>query len=205
VVHAGPGIPRESIGGDITYRWHVNGAVTAPATLHYRSDAPSQILYTLQVDAAHADGSMNMAQLEILSPNALLSPVAHISVRCQLYVNGSYGIGNSVFICPGNTTAPSQSMRVETHIPVMPSPGGQVTYHWELPDGSNSPNQTVTIAPGATESSALVSWTVTLTPDSPDGVYRLSLITTAPNSSRITLSYFTKACAGYVTPTLTLG
>jgi hypothetical protein len=91
-------------------------------------------------------------------------------------------------------------MHVETHIPVMPSPGGQVTCHWELPDGPNSPDQTVTVAPGATESSALVSWTATLTPDSPDDVYQLSLITTAPNSSRITLSYFTKACVGYGDP-----
>jgi hypothetical protein len=205
VVQAAPGVPRESIGGDIIYRWHVNGSVTAPSTLHYRWDEDSTLRYTLNVDAAVADGSMNTVQLEIMSPNPLLSPVAHISVRCQMYVNGGYGIGQYYFICPGNTNAPSQSMHIETHIPVMPSPGGQVTYHWELPDGSNSPDQTVTIAPGARESSALVSWTITLTPDSPDGVYRLSLITTAPNSDRLALSYFTKTCAGYVTPTLTLG
>jgi hypothetical protein len=204
-VHADPGVPSESTGGDINYRWHVNGAVTAPSTLHYRWAADNGIRYTLNVDAAAADGSVNTVQLEIMSPNPLLSPVAHISVRCQMSVNGGYGIGQYFFICPGNSSAASQDMRIATHIPVMPSPGGQVTYHWELPDGSNSPDQTVTIAPGATESSERVSWTVTLTPDSPDGVYRLSLITTAPNSDRLALSYFTKACAGYVTPTLTLG
>jgi hypothetical protein len=208
VVHAHPSVPRNATGGAITYRWHVNGAVTTSGTLQYRWDAApggNDLTYPIDVDAATADGSTTTVQVEIVSPNALLSPPAHISVRCQLYVNGGYGIGNLVYLCPGNTTRTSQDFRAATHIPVTPSPGGQVTYHWELPDGSNSPDQTVSIAPGATQSADVVSWTVTLTPDSPDGTYRLSLITTAPNSDRLTLDYITKACAGAVTPTLTLG
>lgn len=33
-----PKVPRESTGGLITYRWHVNGAVTDPSTARYTWD-----------------------------------------------------------------------------------------------------------------------------------------------------------------------
>jgi hypothetical protein len=202
VVQADPGVPSESTGGDIIYRWHVNGTVTAPSTLHYQWAGDNALRYTLNVDAAVADGSMNTVQLEIMSPNALLSPVAHISVRCQMYVNGGTGLGTGIYNC--QNMLPQHFTR-DGHIPVAPSPGGQVTYHWELPDGSHSPDQTVDIPPGATQSPAQVSWTLTLSSDSPDGTYQFSLVTTSPNLAYLTKDTITKSCAGYVTPTIKLG
>ncbi len=115
------------------------------------------------IPAGEADGRQWWAQLEVLTPNPLLSPrTAFYAPHCAMTVwqaTSRAPYPNDNYVCGGPDV---QTFTITGSIIVTPSPGGSVTYHWQRYDGTTSPSYTVSVPPGA-DTVATISDAITLT------------------------------------------
>lgn len=173
-------------GGDLTYRWHLSdGQVTPILTINARYPNYSMDLNSLSepteftIPAGEADGRQWWAQLEVLTPNPLLSSrTAFYAPHCAMTVwqATSMAPDQNYYVCGGPDV---QTFTITGSIIVTPSPGGSVTYHWQRYDGTTSPSYTVSVPPGA-DTVATMSDTITLTSASTqpkDGFTDLVIVT----------------------------
>jgi hypothetical protein len=192
-------------GGDLTYRWHLSdGQVTPILTINARYPNYSMDLNSLTeptdftIPAGEADGRQWWAQVEVLTPNPLLSSrTAFYAPHCAMtvwYTNSRAPYPNDYYVCAG---ADVQTFTITGAIYVTPSPGGSITYHWQRYDGSTSPSYTVSVPPGA-DTVATISDTITLTSSSiqpKDGFTDLVIVTSlTPANPPSSLPTLYKAC-----------
>lgn len=156
-------VPGTTPGGTITYRWRFsNGTITPVQSvligptnrpLYYGAANDQLITGEWAVDPATADGSRKWAEFEVLTPSHLLSPPTYFWFKCEYAirsatasVSGGNGGTPPTYSC---TDGGDQTFTFTGTISVFSDPHSHtVTYHWLRYDGTQGPDQSVTLSPG---------------------------------------------------------
>jgi hypothetical protein len=173
-----PFVPREAVGGSITYRLHIDDTVTESRVARYTWDNQYDeniLKYVLKIDTAHADGTPITVRLELLSPVSMISRPLTFSITCLT----QFQYGRADVRAPGNppnTDYPDwyydcngpdvQTFTYDGRVFASVGTGLTLTYYWVHPNGSTTTSAQVTIAPGAL-SAAVAPDSFTLARDAP--------------------------------------
>lgn len=190
-----PFVPRETVGGSITYRWHIDNTVTDTRAARYTWDdhyGENMLTYVLKINTVHADGSPIAVRLELLSPVSMISHPLTFSITCLT----QFQYGRADVRAPGNppnTDYPDwyydcngpdvQTFTFDGRVFASVGTGLTLTYYWVHPDGSTTAPAQVTIAPGAL-SAAVAPDSFSIARDAPKTGpgpgYRSTLVVMAP-------------------------
>jgi hypothetical protein len=188
-VSGAPFVPREAVGGSITYRWHIEDTVTETRVARYTWDnqyGENVMKYVLKIDTAHADGSPIAVRLELLSPVSMISRPLTFSITCLTQFQygradiRAPGDPNWYYDCNGPDV---QTFTFDGRVFASVGTGLTLTYYWVHPDGSTTAPAQVSIAPGAL-SAAVASDSFSIARDAPKTGpvpgYRSTLVVMAP-------------------------